>query len=134
MPDFFARLDKIGHMPLPPYIHRPDDSGDRKRYQTVFAQQPGSAAAPTAGLHFTPEVLEQIRARGVIVSFVTLHVGLGTFQPIRVERVEEIRLHEEHYTVPESTAAAVTRREPTDPGGCGGHDDGADTGTLRFGG
>ncbi len=107
VPDFFARLDKIGHMPLPPYIHRPDDSGDRQRYQTVYAQQPGSAAAPTAGLHFTPEVLERIRARGVTICFVTLHVGLGTFQPIRVERVDEIRLHEEHYTLPESTAAAV---------------------------
>jgi S-adenosylmethionine:tRNA ribosyltransferase-isomerase len=107
VPDFFARLDKIGHMPLPPYIHRPDDTGDRQRYQTVYAQQPGSAAAPTAGLHFTPEVLERIRARGVIVCFVTLHVGLGTFQPIRVERVEDIRLHEEHYTLPEATAAAV---------------------------
>ena len=100
VPDFFARLDKIGHMPLPPYIRRPDDSGDRQRYQTLYAQQPGSAAAPTAGLHFTPEVLERIRARGVIICFVTLHVGLGTFQPIRVERVEEIRLHEEHYTLP----------------------------------
>ncbi len=107
VPDFFARLDKIGHMPLPPYIHRPDDTGDRQRYQTVYAQQPGSAAAPTAGLHFTPEVLERIRARGVTVCFVTLHVGLGTFQPIRVERVEDICLHEEHYTLPESTALAT---------------------------
>ncbi len=107
VPDFFARLDKIGHMPLPPYIHRPDDSGDRQRYQTVYAQQPGSAAAPTAGLHFTPEVLERIRTRGVFVCFVTLHVGLGTFQPIRVERVVDIRLHEEHYTLAESIAVAV---------------------------
>jgi S-adenosylmethionine:tRNA ribosyltransferase-isomerase len=106
-PDFFARLEKIGHMPLPPYIRRPDDGGDRERYQTVYAQRPGSAAAPTAGLHFTPEVLERIRARGVVVCFVTLHVGLGTFQPVRVERVEEIRLHEEHYTLPEATALAV---------------------------
>ncbi len=107
VPDFFARLDKIGHMPLPPYIRRPDDSGDRERYQTVYAQQPGSAAAPTAGLHFTPEVLERIRGRGVIVCFVTLHVGLGTFQPIRVERLDQIRLHAEHYTLPDVTAAAV---------------------------
>jgi S-adenosylmethionine:tRNA ribosyltransferase-isomerase len=107
VPDFFSRLDKIGHMPLPPYIHRPDDSGDRQRYQTVYAQQPGSAAAPTAGLHFTPEVIERIRARGVIVCFVTLHVGLGTFQPIRVERVEDIHLHQEHYSLPESTASTV---------------------------
>jgi S-adenosylmethionine:tRNA ribosyltransferase-isomerase len=105
--DFFSRLDKIGHMPLPPYIHRPDDSGDRQRYQTVYAQQPGSAAAPTAGLHFTPEILERIRERGVIVCFLTLHVGLGTFQPIRVERVEDIHLHEEHYTLADETAAAV---------------------------
>ena len=107
VPDFFARLDNIGHMPLPPYIHRPDDTGDRQRYQTVYAQQPGSAAAPTAGLHFTPEILEQIRVRGVNVCFVTLHVGLGTFQPIRVERVEDIHLHAEHYTLPEATALAV---------------------------
>jgi S-adenosylmethionine:tRNA ribosyltransferase-isomerase len=107
MHDFFARLERVGHMPLPPYIRRPDDSGDRTRYQTVFAEQPGSAAAPTAGLHFTAEVLEWIRARGVIVCFVTLHVGLGTFQPVRVELVEDIRLHAEHYTLPESTAAAV---------------------------
>ncbi len=105
--DFFLRLEKVGHMPLPPYIRRPDDSGDRERYQTVFAQRPGSAAAPTAGLHFTPEVLDRIRARGVIVAFVTLHVGLGTFQPVRVERVEEIHLHAEHYTLPEATAQAV---------------------------
>jgi len=107
VPDFFSRLDKIGHMPLPPYIRRPDDAGDRQRYQTVYAQQPGSAAAPTAGLHFTAEVLERIRARGVGIGFVTLHVGLGTFQPIRVERVEEIRLHAEHYSLPEETASAV---------------------------
>ncbi len=107
VPDFFARLEKVGHMPLPPYIHRPDESGDRERYQTVFAQQPGSAAAPTAGLHFTPEVLERIRAHGVDVAFVTLHVGLGTFQPLRVDRVEDVRLHAEHYTLPETTAEAV---------------------------
>jgi S-adenosylmethionine:tRNA ribosyltransferase-isomerase len=107
VPDFFARLDRIGHMPLPPYIRRSDEDSDRTRYQTVFAQQPGSAAAPTAGLHFTPEVLERIRARGVIVVFVTLHVGLGTFQPVRVERVEDIRLHAEHYTLKQETAAAV---------------------------
>ncbi len=107
VPDFFPTLERIGHMPLPPYIRRPDDAGDRQRYQTVYAQQPGSAAAPTAGLHFTPEILEWIRARGVIVCFVTLHVGLGTFQPVRVERVEEIRLHAEHYTLPEETAVAV---------------------------
>ena len=132
VPDFFARLDKIGHMPLPPYIHRPDDSGDRQRYQTVYAQQPGSAAAPTAGLHFTPEVLERIRARGIVVCFVTLHVGLGTFQPIRVERVEDIRLHAEHYTLPESTALSSECRAYRRPrGDRRRHDNGSHAGTLR---
>jgi len=108
-PDFFVQLEKFGHMPLPPYIRRPDDAEDRQRYQTVFAQPPGSAAAPTAGLHFTPEVLHQIRARGVTITFITLHVGLGTFQPLRVDRVEDIRLHAEHYTLPEATAEAVNQ-------------------------
>ncbi|MHB1935150.1 MAG: tRNA preQ1(34) S-adenosylmethionine ribosyltransferase-isomerase QueA [Acidobacteriaceae bacterium] len=111
--DFYAILDRIGHMPLPPYIHRADEVSDRERYQTVFAAQPGSAAAPTAGLHFTPEILSAIRARGVEIERLTLHVGLGTFQPVRVERLEDIRLHAERYTLPESTAHAVNlaRRE-----------------------
>jgi S-adenosylmethionine:tRNA ribosyltransferase-isomerase len=105
--DFYAVLDRIGHMPLPPYIHRADELSDRERYQTVFAVQRGSAAAPTAGLHFTPEILSAIRARGVEIASLTLHVGLGTFQPVRVERLEDIRLHAERYTLPESTAQAV---------------------------
>jgi S-adenosylmethionine:tRNA ribosyltransferase-isomerase len=105
--DFYAILDRIGHMPLPPYIHRTDDVTDRERYQTVFATQRGSAAAPTAGLHFTPEILSAIRARGVEVAHLTLHVGLGTFQPVRVEKLDDIRVHTERYTVPESTAQAV---------------------------
>lgn len=111
--DFYAVLDKIGHMPLPPYIHRADESADRERYQTVYSSQRGSAAAPTAGLHFTPEVLADIRARGVQVASLTLHVGLGTFQPVRVDRVEEIVLHTERYTLPATTAQAVNvaRRE-----------------------
>ncbi|MGO8719749.1 MAG: tRNA preQ1(34) S-adenosylmethionine ribosyltransferase-isomerase QueA [Acidobacteriaceae bacterium] len=111
--DFYAVLDRIGHMPLPPYIHRADELSDRERYQTVFAAQRGSAAAPTAGLHFTPEILSTIRARGVEIAGLTLHVGLGTFQPVRVERLEDIRLHAERYTLPESTAQAVNlaRRE-----------------------
>ncbi|AXC11074.1 S-adenosylmethionine:tRNA ribosyltransferase-isomerase [Acidisarcina polymorpha] len=107
VPNFFSQLEKVGHMPLPPYIRRQDTSGDRQRYQTVFAERPGSAAAPTAGLHFTPEVLERIRARGVTVVFITLHVGLGTFQPVRVDRVEDIRLHAEPYTLPAQTADAI---------------------------
>jgi S-adenosylmethionine:tRNA ribosyltransferase-isomerase len=111
--DFYAILDRIGHMPLPPYIHRTDDVADRERYQTVFAAERGSAAAPTAGLHFTPEILSAIRARGVGIAHLTLHVGLGTFQPVRVERLEDIRLHSERYTLPDATAHAVNlaRRE-----------------------
>ncbi|HEY0263154.1 MAG TPA: tRNA preQ1(34) S-adenosylmethionine ribosyltransferase-isomerase QueA [Granulicella sp.] len=106
-PEFLAILDRIGHMPLPPYIHRGDSLEDRDRYQTVFAHRPGSAAAPTAGLHFTPEMLGRLRALGVQAETVTLHVGLGTFQPVRAERVEDIHLHAEHYTLSASTAEAI---------------------------
>jgi S-adenosylmethionine:tRNA ribosyltransferase-isomerase len=102
--DFWGALDRLGHIPLPPYIHRSDAADDRERYQTVYAEQRGSVAAPTAGLHFTPEVLAALRARGVRIGFVTLHVGLGTFAPLRVERVEDIRLHAERYTLPAETA------------------------------
>jgi S-adenosylmethionine:tRNA ribosyltransferase-isomerase len=109
--DFFARLELLGHVPLPPYIRRPkqapDQPQDRERYQTVFARQRGSVAAPTAGLHFTAEILEQIRARGVRVTYVTLHVGLGTFQPVRVSDVADIRLHAERYFLPDETAQQV---------------------------
>jgi S-adenosylmethionine:tRNA ribosyltransferase-isomerase len=105
--DFLGILNRIGHMPLPPYIHRDDRDEDRDRYQTVFSHEPGSAAAPTAGLHFTPEILDSIRARGVQIETLTLHVGLGTFQPVRAERVEDIRLHAEHYTLPAATAEAI---------------------------
>ncbi len=87
--DFFAILDRIGHIPLPPYIDRPDTAADREQYQTVYAKTLGSVAAPTAGLHFTPEVLERIRQRGIETAEITLHVGLGTFQPVRVDVVEE---------------------------------------------
>jgi S-adenosylmethionine:tRNA ribosyltransferase-isomerase len=107
--DFFKHLEELGHVPLPPYIRRQDQALDRERYQTVFARQPGSVAAPTAGLHFTPEVLERIRARGVVVTHLTLHVGLGTFQPVRVTEVAEIRLHGERYSLPEETALEVNR-------------------------
>ncbi len=110
--DFFATLDKLGHMPLPPYIHREDDEEeDRTRYQTVYAgaDTHGSAAAPTAGLHFTPEILSQIQQKGVDIQHVTLHVGLGTFQPVREEELASIRLHEEHYTIPAATAEAILR-------------------------
>ena len=107
VPDFFALLDRLGHMPLPPYIHRHDEEADRERYQTVYSRERGSVAAPTAGLHFTGEVLERIRERGVQIVYLTLHVGLGTFQPVRAERVEDIRLHGERYTLPPATADAL---------------------------
>jgi S-adenosylmethionine:tRNA ribosyltransferase-isomerase len=105
--DFFAILDRIGHMPLPPYIKRDDATADRDRYQTVFAAQRGSVAAPTAGLHFTPAILDAIRSRGVQIAKVTLHVGLGTFAPLRVQHLSEIHLHTERYTLPAETAALL---------------------------
>ena len=107
--DFFAAVDRIGHMPLPPYIRRSDADADRNRYQTVFSREPGSVAAPTAGLHFTPQILDDLAARGVEIVRVTLHVGLGTFAPLRVSRLDEIRLHRERYTLSESTADAINR-------------------------
>jgi S-adenosylmethionine:tRNA ribosyltransferase-isomerase len=105
--EFHAILDRIGHMPLPPYIHRDDTSDDRDRYQTIFSRERGSAAAPTAGLHFTPEVLAQLKQNGVQIETITLHVGLGTFQPVRAENLEDIHLHAEHYTLPAATAEAI---------------------------
>jgi S-adenosylmethionine:tRNA ribosyltransferase-isomerase len=107
--DFFAVLDRIGHMPLPPYIRRDDADADRERYQTVYSHDRGSVAAPTAGLHFTPEILEAIAARGVEIARVTLHVGLGTFAPLRVERVDEVHLHRERYTLSAEIAEAINR-------------------------
>ena len=109
VPDFFGTLEGLGHIPLPPYIHREDEPGDRERYQTVYARERGSVAAPTAGLHFTPEILERIRQRGVEVATVTLHVGLGTFAPVRVDRIEDIHLHAERYTIAPATAEALNR-------------------------
>jgi len=91
--DLFALLEKIGHVPLPPYIKRPDTPEDRERYQTVFAREAGSVAAPTAGLHFTPEILDACRRAGAEIAHVTLHVGLGTFQPIRGEELHSERFH-----------------------------------------
>ena len=107
--DFFGVLEQIGHVPLPPYISRADSAADRERYQTVFAQQRGSVAAPTAGLHFTAEVLQQIKSRGIEIAEVTLHVGLGTFQPIHAERVEEHHLHTETFSISQPAADALNR-------------------------
>ena len=122
--DFHAALERIGHLPLPPYIHRskeePNTAEDRERYQTVVSAPltgsaaQGSSAAPTAGLHFTPEVLEQLRTKGVELATITLHVGLGTFQPVRVERTEDIHLHSEHFTLSEAAAIAIRRAKAED--------------------
>ena len=105
--DFYGTLDRIGHVPLPPYIDREDSSADRERYQTVYAQQRGSVAAPTAGLHFTPQILDRIRKRGVQTIEITLHVGLGTFQPVRAERVEDHNIHSEQYSISPEAARAL---------------------------
>jgi S-adenosylmethionine:tRNA ribosyltransferase-isomerase len=107
--NFFALVERIGHVPLPPYIAREDSSGDRERYQTVYARERGSVAAPTAGLHFTAEILGRMRERGIETCEVTLHVGLGTFQPVRVERVEDVRLHSESYSISAESAETINR-------------------------
>ncbi|EMP56653.1 S-adenosylmethionine--tRNA ribosyltransferase-isomerase [Marinobacter santoriniensis NKSG1] len=102
-------LERIGHMPLPPYVDRPDESSDRERYQTVYAREAGAVAAPTAGLHFDEALMDRLRDRGVEIAFVTLHVGAGTFQPVRVDRIEDHVMHSEVAHVPEETVAAVER-------------------------
>jgi len=100
-------IEKLGHVPLPPYIDRPDESNDRDRYQTVFARQPGAVAAPTAGLHFTEDILRRIRARGCETCEITLDVGLGTFQPVHTEVLEEHKIHSESYEISESVAKKI---------------------------
>ena len=104
LPDVFER---IGSVPLPPYIHRAPDEADRDRYQTVFAKKSGSVAAPTAGLHFTPEMLKACRAAGAEIAFVTLHVGLGTFAPLRETEVGKVQLHEEYFEIDENEASKM---------------------------
>jgi S-adenosylmethionine:tRNA ribosyltransferase-isomerase len=106
---FQETLGRLGHIPLPPYIKRADEPLDRVRYQTVFARQGNAVAAPTAGLHFTEDILSRIRERGIEIAEITLDVGLGTFEPIRTERLEDHKIHAETYEIPESTAAAVER-------------------------
>lgn len=104
-----AYLEQHGHVPLPPYISRADSDADAERYQTVYARAVGSAAAPTAGLHLTPDLLAELRARGAELAALTLHVGTGTFLPIRSETIEAHRMHEERYEIPEATAGAIDR-------------------------
>ncbi|HWR34878.1 MAG TPA: tRNA preQ1(34) S-adenosylmethionine ribosyltransferase-isomerase QueA [Clostridia bacterium] len=107
--DFFGTLERLGHVPLPPYIHRADRPEDREQYQTIFARERGSVAAPTAGLHFTPEILERLRQRGIETAEVTLHVGLGTFQPVRSEVVEQHRIHRERYSISPEASEKINR-------------------------
>ena len=97
-----------GSVPLPPYVAREAEPADRERYQTVYAERPGAVAAPTAGLHFDQEILKEIQSKGTSIATVTLHVGAGTFQPVRTESVEDHRMHEERYSVPEETLKAIT--------------------------
>jgi S-adenosylmethionine:tRNA ribosyltransferase-isomerase len=107
--DVAGIIERIGHVPLPPYIKRSDDASDRERYQTVYAHAPGSVAAPTAGLHFTTRLLDELEARGVERTRITLHVGYGTFKPVRVDRVEDHDVDPERYRVDEEAADALTR-------------------------
>jgi S-adenosylmethionine:tRNA ribosyltransferase-isomerase len=102
-------LDRHGHIPLPPYIKRGDDSFDAERYQTVYAGETGSAAAPTAGLHFSPELLRSLGDAGIESAFITLHVGLGTFLPVRTENIEDHRMHRENYTIGEEAASRIEK-------------------------
>jgi S-adenosylmethionine:tRNA ribosyltransferase-isomerase len=105
--DFMGLVENLGHVPLPPYITRADRPADRERYQTVYARERGSVAAPTAGLHFTPEILGRLRERGIETTEITLHVGLGTFQPVREDVVERHKLHKEHFSISEQAAASI---------------------------
>ena len=104
---FHEALDRLGHIPLPPYIKREDEPEDRERYQTVFAKHGAAVAAPTAGLHFTPAILDQLTTRGIEIVEITLEVGLGTFEPVRAEHLEDHKIHAETYEIPVSTAAAI---------------------------
>ena len=105
--NIYTALDKIGQMPLPPYIT--EKLNDKERYQTVYSNELGSAAAPTAGLHFTKELLQKIEAKGINIGYVTLHVGLGTFRPVKVDNILEHKMHSEHYEIPESTAELIKK-------------------------
>ena len=105
--NFYSALDKVGQMPLPPYITKKLE--DKERYQTVYSRELGSAAAPTAGLHFTPELMRKIENKGVKIGYVTLHVGLGTFRPVKVDDVTRHKMHSEHYEMPEKTARLINQ-------------------------
>lgn len=104
---FMERLEELGKMPLPPYIDRESEEEDKEMYQTVYADKPGSVASPTAGLHFTEELLEKAKSKGVKLEFVTLHVGIGTFRPVKVENIEDHKMHFEEYSISEETADSI---------------------------
>ncbi len=106
-------LEEVGHMPLPPYIDRPDEDSDKERYQTVYNAKPGAVAAPTAGLHFDDAILEAIKAKGARFAFVTLHVGAGTFQPVRVDSIDDHHMHAEYVEVPEEVVTAINETKAT---------------------
>ncbi len=108
-------LERFGHIPLPPYIERPDTAEDRERYQTVYAKSPGAVAAPTAGLHFTPDILEALDRRGVRTAHLTLHVGIGTFAPVKVEDTDDHIMHEEWFHIPETLTEAIAALPPEAP-------------------
>jgi S-adenosylmethionine:tRNA ribosyltransferase-isomerase len=110
--DPYALLERVGHVPLPRYVHRPDAALDRDRYQTIFARAPGAVAAPTAGLHMTPAIVEQLAQRGIALATVTLHVGYGTFEPIRSADIRNHHMHRERYTIPEATSALLGSGRP----------------------
>lgn len=110
--DVYALLDRVGHVPLPRYIHRDDRASDRERYQTMFARVPGAVAAPTAGFHMTPAILDRLLARGVTLATVTLHVGYGTFEPIRTDDIRQHHMHRERYMIPDETARLVASGRP----------------------
>jgi S-adenosylmethionine:tRNA ribosyltransferase-isomerase len=110
--DPYALLERVGHVPLPRYIHREDSARDRERYQTMFARVPGAVAAPTAGFHMTPGILERLLARGVTLATVTLHVGYGTFEPIRTDDIRQHHMHRERFVIPDDTAGLVASGRP----------------------
>ncbi|MFO8144915.1 MAG: tRNA preQ1(34) S-adenosylmethionine ribosyltransferase-isomerase QueA [Candidatus Syntrophosphaera sp.] len=105
--NYWREIERIGHVPLPPYIKRPDETLDRETYQTVYAREPGSVAAPTAGLHFTPELMDALKEKGVIICNVLLHVGMGTFLPVKTERIDQHKMHSEYCTLPPGTAEII---------------------------
>ncbi len=107
--ELYRKIEEVGHMPLPPYIKREDEPEDRERYQTIFAQETGSVAAPTAGLHFTPELVDRLKQKGVDIVPITLHVGLGTFRPIEVEDLTKHRMDSEYFTITEEAAERINR-------------------------